>query len=259
MVSVWLEVLESLGLDPNFWCSVEYFQKAGWREYLGNDQVLVKDQSGEFMLPCLSLTAAVPSFPTDAKRIWSDLPLFADYGLSAWAEPEPLDWEFIYDPQQFLNLSGGAWATFRKNIRKWPRENQGWVYAPLTDQDELAIVDVTTEWLAGVKDSTIHDDEVMLSYLFTGEHRWGLFTETGTLVGINVYDSNYKYINFRYSICRSEPFVSEFLRWLFYTSSDILSSGKLVNDGGCLDREDLRVFKERLRPVKTRKVYSWSK
>ena len=80
------------------------------------------------------------------------------------------------------------------------------------------------------------------------------------LVALNIWDENYKYVNYRFCfVDHSEPFLDEFVRYLFYTDLWILSKNKLVNDGGVLGRPGLEKFKDRLHPFRKRKVYSYIK
>lgn len=109
------------------------------------------------------------------------------------------------------------------------------------------------------EDQVIHDDEVMIDYLFHGDNRKILVDKNGFILGINIFDSNYKYINFRFSFSRNIKFLSEYLRYVFYTDPAILNQNKLVNDGGSLDNKNLAFFKEKLNPLEKRKIFSYIK
>jgi len=90
-----------------------------------------------------------------------------------------------------------------------------------------------------------------------GIEKMGLYKD-GKLVAINIWDENYKYINYRYCIVdRKEPFLDEFVRYLFYTDLVILKTGKLVNDGGTVGNQGLEHFKDKLNPIRKRKVHSY--
>jgi len=75
------------------------------------------------------------------------------------------------------------------------------------------------------------------------------------LVGLNVWDENYAFVNYRLCIDNGEPYLQEFLRYLFYTQ-DVLATERWVNDGGSLGREGLERFKLKLNPVAVWKVFS---
>jgi hypothetical protein len=81
--------------------------------------------------------------------------------------------------------------------------------------------------------------------------------DSGKVLGINIWDLNDTYINYRYCFCSNEPFLSEYMRLLFYTDPEILSTGKLVNDGGCLGNDNLKAFKKKLNPISVREVSSY--
>ena len=77
------------------------------------------------------------------------------------------------------------------------------------------------------------------------------------LVGMNVWDENFAFINYRYCIDDGAPFLNEYLRYCFYTHPTILLINKYVNDGGCLDSEGLKKFKMKLNPLAVYKVFSY--
>jgi len=87
-----------------------------------------------------------------------------------------------------------------------------------------------------------------------------LYDENEQLMAINAWDENWEFINYRVCIVRqNEPFLDEFVRWLFYTDSQIQSSGKLVNDGGTLGSPGLERFKDKMNPYRKRITHSWIK
>ena len=248
----YLKALERFGIEPNFWCSQEYFDRANWttKDYMG--YVWVVDSDVFRMLPSIRLGDGTVN----------------DTGLNCWAGLQGegvhgevnqfLDYNFIYDPKRFLDLSGGAFQVFRKNSRKYPKRYGSGFYTDRyhTVIDEGDVKDLFICWLEG-KEGEIHDDEVMLDFLLNGNNRKVLIDDDGKIVGLNVWDENFMYINFRYCICEPGKFLSEYMRLLFYTDPEILAKGKLVNDGGCLGDDNLFRFKEKLNPVKINKVYSW--
>ncbi len=80
------------------------------------------------------------------------------------------------------------------------------------------------------------------------------------MVGMNVWDENHLYINYRLCIVDpSERFLDEFMRYLFYTDPLIMEQNKLVNDGGVLGNEGLKRFKDKMNPFSVRPVYSWTR
>ena len=254
----YLDLLEHNGIFPNFWCSEEYFDKAGLEtdEWHGIVKVFDKNFEGVVFPPMSEREESLVYFPLE--RIWSDFesqgPLVG-YGF----KKAFLDLEFIYDPRNFLDMKGGKWATFRKNSRKFLSRNSEhkFFYVPVRECDEIEaqVKDLLIEWLEGRPESQeIMDDMVMVEYILHGDRRKVLIDSSGKVWGINVWDENYRYINFRYCICKEGLFLSEYMRLLFYTDPDILAKKKFVNDGGCLDNENLKRFKLKMNPIKMRKV-----
>ena len=106
----YLQRLEQLGIDPNFWCSIEYAEKAGLRgsEVMTRNGLAfsVKDLAeGWDVFPPLG-----PSSLDGHSKIWSDFPDFPGEALGY--TPHFLDYEYIYDPRAFLTMEGGEWMTF---------------------------------------------------------------------------------------------------------------------------------------------------
>lgn len=167
-----------------------------------------------------------------------------------------MDRQYIYNPKAFTDLSGGGWATFRKNIRKWPRRiGRGrHEYRRLTDEDKPKVGHLLSNW--SVRHPEVFDPVTMIHLCLFGTWRWGLFVGD-RLCGMNVADNNYRYINYRYCLDDGSDFIQEFLRYQFYTSDWTLQSGMLVNDGGDLDEEHLAEFKMKLRPFEVRRVFQY--
>lgn len=240
----YLKVVENSGLSPNFFMSEEYLEAKGleWIEERGLWGCRESGEPGWYLPPVrvdggLGLHAVV----------WAGLP-----GVEG---PEFLDYEFIYDPQRFLSLGGHHWSVFRKNVRKWPMRmaSNGSEYRRLAEDECMEEgANLFASWAGG---GEVFDPETMLRMVVGGRNRAGLF-RGGVLVGMNVWDWNWMYVNFRLCLDNGEPFLQEYLRWLFYTSPVILDSGKLVNDGGCLGSGGLFNFKMKLHPVEVRKIYS---
>lgn len=249
----YLKRLKTLKIAPNFWCSDEYFQKAGWQTFeTENNRICVMTQENILALPPVELSGLSAQI-SPYHEVWADLPNYKPEK----AQPVFLDYEYLYDPQNFVTMPGKKWAVFRKNSRKFPRRIYEQVdYRPIVNIP--GIEDLLSEWVDDITEDTIEDAEIMMKYVFGGEKRGGLYgIRTGHLYGMNIWDSNYQYLNYRYCICRPHfEFLSEHMRWLFYTTAAILDS-RLVNDGGTLGRESLKRFKDKLNPVAIRPVYSW--
>lgn len=254
----YLYLLEKFQVRPNFWCSLEYFNKADLSiVQLYGEGFGVMDSFTDSLLNESITGLLFP--PIDEKKglfrassIWADFEGFKSF---PGVEKSFLDYEYIYDPKAFLDMSGKKWLTFRKNSRKFSRKFP-WEYRDFKSEDSGWLNNIMGDWLDGCEDEEIHDARVMLRYLHEGENRKVLIAG-GIPVGINIWDENYRFINFRYCICKDIPFLSEFMRWLFYTDEKILSKNKLVNDGGVLDRPGLKTFKDKMNPAEVREVYSW--
>lgn len=254
----YLNLVQSQNLTPNFWMSEEYIEKKG-------------------LVWCRDSKSLLEGFKeTSESNEWFFLPIYdsmfwfnsnAIYCGFLRQDNSPyqdifLDYQFIYDPKDFLNMEGHKWATFRKNVKKYPhRKTTGYpFYTNLyTDEDEdetkNEIIEFITNWSIR-KENKIYDPEILVKYALQGQHRKVLFFEE-RLVGINIWDENFKFINFRYCIDNGEPFLNEYMRYLFYTDPEIQNKNKLVNDGGSLDSEGLFNFKKKLNPIEILKVYSY--
>jgi hypothetical protein len=217
------------------------------------------------MEDCAGDGSIITMFPRIHSRfgLITDPPFWSDFAEIEYPETNQtkfLDYEFIYDPKNFLNMEGGEWQVFRKNCRKFPRRVPGGLdnlkYIRVEDYDRpIKLEDLFISWLKGLKEETlIQEEKVILRYLVEGKNRKILADAGGIIYGINIWDENYYYLNYRYCFCRKEDFLSEFMRLLFYTDSEILNKNKFVNDGGCLGSEALKKFKEKMNPVKIREV-----
>lgn len=253
MPSKYLSLLEELSIAPNFWCSEEYFNKAKLKEFCKEKTFWVEDPEGYFMFPKLGQLGFKNSIPN--KGIFSD---FLDFiPKEEGAKRVFLDYEYLYDPKKFQKMEGSSWKVFRKNVRKFPKRNKSpVVYSSRVLEDSL-INFLLIEWLENIE-GIIYDSDMLLDYVFRGESRKVLTDEENKILyGMNVWDSNFKYTNFRFCICKRIPFLSEYMRWLFYTDEEVHWENKLINDGGVLDNPQLKFFKDKLNPVQVREVYSW--
>lgn len=245
--------MKSKGITPNFYCSIPYWQVSG-TELKQDDGYYWLECDGVCLIPPISL---YEDQPIPVNFIWSD---FQNYNMGEPWYKTFLDWEYIFNPKDFSDLSGKKWRKFRKNIKKWPTNNENWQYTLESPKSE-ELYDLLLEWLQN-KSETAQDSDI-IGGLVTDEEvsiqRKYLFNNN-ELIGVNVWDENYHYINFRVSITHEEePFSDEFLRWLFYTDPTILKSNKLVNDGGVVDNPNLEWFKDKMNPYIKRPVYSWER
>ncbi|NCC58554.1 MAG: hypothetical protein EOM17_13140 [Synergistales bacterium] len=256
----YLTLLSQSGIAPNFWTSQAYLERAGATECVKGDLVWL-EADGVPLFPALSFSGTVaPPCCWYVPYCWSD---FA--GVSFPDTPkELLDYEYLYDPGAFETMSGGKWATFRKNCRKFPTRNPESVYGRTTEPSPEELVALLQRWASRFdEDATIHDFSVILRYIEDVKHDANFGWKTlrlkdGLLVGINIWDRSWKYINFRYCFCDQDyPFISEYMRWLFYTDPAITAQKRLVCDGGVVDRPELKAFKEKMNPLQVREVYSW--
>jgi len=227
------------------------FQKADFIEYQYNGVVYIADPDRRNILPPISKGG---QFPVNVP-VWADLGKYSPKGLKA----KFLDYEYVYDPNSFIDLSGSKWKVFRKNIKKFSKRYHLKTFYR-TDFNKQQIYNFVEEWADEIKWDEVQDAKVMLKYAYNGHNRKALINQDGKIIGLNIWDCNFKYINFRYCLCLNMPFLSEYMRYLFYTNittSDITGGPVLVNDGGTLGNPGLKTFKNKLNPIKTRKVFSW--
>ncbi len=246
------------GIDPSFFHSQPYLDFTG-AECLSNLVYIWVELEGWIMFPPLLLSGVGvvgpgKSFPKG--DIWCN-DIDNNYaGSGAWKE-EFLDWEYLFDPVDFLHMDGGDWNTFRKNIRKWPRENPKWTYS-MKPPHQARIQEMILDWFEQ-KGNDIDDAEIIVNFILQrhpGIRRKYIYRD-GELVGVNVWDWNAHFINYRLCIAKSgERFLDEFMRYLFYTDPGIQMSRKFVNDGGSLSNDGLERFKDKMNPRYKRKRYS---
>lgn len=249
----YIRTLERFGIRPNFWCSNEYFAKAQFNDAKTGRAIWVEDQAGMTVLPPISIQTGMFCSDVNVGDIWCGLDGFS------CGQAEFLDYEYIYNPAHFKDMSGHKWATFRKNSRKYPKRATSTLnYLPVRANDHIEEVTAfSVEWGQQIKWEEVQDGNVMLSYLFEGQNRAVLIDGERKIHGINIWDVNHKFVNFRYCLCLDEPFLSEFMRLLFHLSS--IHYGKLVNDGGVLGNSQLKAFKDKLNPVEVNEIFSWKR
>ena len=265
---MYMDVLKSHGIEPNWWCSEEYFEKAGWVETSDGYSCCVREDDGTVVLPPIRIATNGPTWANSPTgEVWAGLATY--YPTQGFALPgdggpeaEFLDYNFIYDPLDFATMPGKKWATFRKNCRKYQRRSPVLLsYIPAKDLPYVKFTHyadrLLNEWLPAQPE--IEDAETIVKYVYEGQHRMILIGKHDEIHGINIWDENYYYTNFRYCICCDRPYLSEFMRYLFYMYINRQSQAlpKPVNDGGSLGRESLKKFKMKLNPTKVVKVYSW--
>ena len=155
---VYLQLLERHSIDPNFWCSEEYFQKAGLEIKREGDTYWIEDE-GMMVFPPINLQTGLGEWLIcSPDKIWSDFVGTEDVFFSP-IEKEFLDYEYLYNPQDFLKMEGKKWGVFRKNSRKFPdRCGQRLIYDAIKSLELMVgwgqvkdqLKEVMIDWLGGV-------------------------------------------------------------------------------------------------------------
>lgn len=268
MKTRYMELMAKANIIPNFFCSDEYFTLSALVEKIEDGHVYWFDpDTGWIVCPPLEEDTGKPitKFGPDwMQKVWADL---TGWVMPGYSSSTFLDLEIIYNPAKFLKMEGGEWQTFRKNSRKYPNrfkhgkleyerlENLQSKMNPIILKDRM--MKLYSDW-ANHKEESIEDSTLIMRYIDRGENRKVLHNK-GDIIGINIWDKNRKYVNFRFCICKNEDFLSEYMRLLFYTDNDILQTGLMVNDGGVLDNPRLEKFKMKMNPIGIRNVRSWVK
>ena len=260
--SKYLDVLRKFNIIPNFICSQEYFDRSGVEEFEEGEYAYWAENNWIVAPPInISTGELLLHFKGWNYQIWTD---FQGWEMSSEYEKKFNDFEYIYDPRHFLNITGSNWAVFRKNIRKFPGRYGN---APLRYMEvpplyvfEKQLNDLFLEWVKNkAEDQEIYDDGTLMNYLFNGYNRKILVDKNDYVLGINIWDTNYKFINFRFNFTRNIKFLNEYLRHLFFTDPLILNQNKLVNDGGSLNSKSLEAFKDKLNPIEKREIFNYIK
>jgi len=213
------------------------------------------------MFPPVPIQERAGTPPVDF--VWSDFD-----GTEPWEGYESvfLDFEYIYDPKNFQGpLEGKKWKTFRKNARKWPKAHEGFrcisSLAPEHYNDEVRIL--LADWGLRKLDEA-EDFETMMIFALRpppGVGHFYVIDEKGELASVSVWDRNWKFINYRFLIVRKDgpkdAFLDEFSRLAFHRYCAETFPGTLINDGGTLGKPGLERFKDKLHPIRKRRVYSW--
>lgn len=258
----YLTVMNNRGIIPNFFCSEPYLElhpeitfnkKDGW----------VWLQDGEWtVFPPLSIVKNSGKYPEMVKKIWCNFELTHDIFIrsiqtTSWMY-EMLDWEYIFNPHLFLHMDGGNWQTFRKNSRKWVRNNPEYSYTN-NIEDLQECYELVSNWIDRKGEENLLDGDFLLEFLMLDSLKmyYGFLRNgNGDIVAINVADQNYLFWNYRICFSADEPFLDEFARLCFYTDPIILNSRKMVNDGGVLDSPGLERYKDKMNPVFKRERFS---
>jgi len=245
-ISDYLRIVSDVGVCPNFWMSEEYIDKArlewvktsnglsGFKDnYMDDEWFFPPIRGGNFVLNENIYSGFLITNP----------PIKSNF----------LDYQFIYQSSNFLDLSGGKWAVFRKNIKKYQRRIRRDLHYRTLQPDEQTqrLEALLLKW---AQDKKIYDPEVMVRFVMEGNNREALFAG-GELVGLNVFDENHWFVNFRYCLDDGSPFLNELMRYLFY----INRPATYVNDGGSLNNPTLHAFKVKLNPFLVYKIYSYRK
>ena len=251
---LYLTRASELKVEPNFFMSLAYIRLSNLRGRVKDGWVWIQDKNWCVFPP---LPLGDSNIDYSASRIWA---LFGDSGSSISSDYKFLDWQYIFCPHNFTAMTGGYWETFRKNVRKWPSRNIGWTYSEKSPTLKEA-GELIGEWLE-IRKQSVEDAEFLARFAifaqFSGIERKFLYNSTEQLIGINAWDENWKYINYRVCIVKpGEDFLDEFMRYLFFTDEDILQREKLVNDGGTLGNLGLERFKDKMNPISKVKIYSY--
>ncbi len=243
----YLKAVSDAKFLPNFWMSEEYIQKAGlhYVEMFGMEGF--QDVPGDWFFPPLFCSLPVlrgniySGFLTDKLRVCGKV-------ASTF-----LDYQFIYQASDFDDLSGNKWKVFRKNIKKYERRVSGKLnYKPLEPGEQTQQVEnLLLKWADGRE---VFDSEVFILFVMKGHNREALFVDD-KLVGLNVFDQNFAFTNYRYCLDDGSPFLNELMRYLFYTNR----GSATINDGGSLGLEGLYHFKHKLNPIQIYRVFSYGR
>jgi hypothetical protein len=258
---LYLNLIKIYNIDPNFFISKTYFDRPELKAKRNDNWVWI-EENGKAIFP------ALPIYLTKQSDIW-EFPFVSSYWCgfdgdvnNEWLNlPENkyfLDYQYIYDPNHFLDLSGGKWESFRKNVRRFLKREKGYSYDTVVNEND--IYSLLHKWLEFHKKDA-QDAPFIVNHLLEpaeGDYIKYLHDKQGNLLAVNYADENYKYINYRFIIADRKKYVDEFARYCFYTDPYILSKNKLVNDGGTLGFEGLERFKDKLNPLKKIKMYSWN-
>lgn len=242
--------IEELGITPNFFISEIYLNQSDIIGKKKHGWVWIEENNLPLFPPLPYRFSLIRKAPV--QKYWAGWP--NNQGINT----PFLDYQYIYDPKDFLKMEGGKWATFRKNSRKWANREEKVTYTRICDDDQA--VSLMVNWITR-NQKTVQDVQFIVDCILTPPtdcYIKYLYDATGKLTAINFADENYKYINYRFLICRREPFADEYARLCFYLDPYIQNKGKMVNDGGSLGLPGLEKFKDKLNPIEKNKIYSFN-
>lgn len=254
---------QQLGIVPNFFMSDAYLAIAN-AEMMERNGWMWMEEGGEIILPPIPSPLTFPdTMKLPEGKVWAGFE--NTYNLifySHFYDNMLLDYQYIFNPESFQSMEGGMWETFRKNSRKWSKRNGPGEYiseSELNQPNLTQLYPLLGEWLE-YRMETVQDAEILAEFAVFSKHPGitrRFLRVDGRIVGVNAWDENYKYINYRICITKAgEPFLNEYMRLLFYTDSEILKRGKLVNDGGHIGIPGLEKFKDKMNPVLKKPIYS---
>lgn len=254
-IQYYLKQAQSLEINPNFYTSLPYLELFE-AECIIKDSWIWLEAENWILLPPLPLVRNALDRHYPRTEIWSS---FSSMDVSKFHYKEFLDWQYVFDPKAFNDLSGGSWNVYRKNIRKYPKRHERWLYTVENTTKTEEILDLVWKWIEN-KGDTVLDAEFILKYLSNSDrtdiHKAFLYQDK-ELVAVNAWDENWKYINYRFCITKpNEPFLEEFVRYLFYGSPVIQDANKLVNDGGSLGNSGLESFKNKMNPLSKTPIFT---
>lgn len=243
----YLTTLQKSDYTPNWWMTWEYPLQAKLEWVVWGDLAgwVDPEDPDVWFLPPLGSDGFELHHPT-----------FAGFPNAVGPNGTFLDHQYIYDAHRFLDLSGGKWKVYRRNIRKYPARTKGELsYQKLIlGEREEEVGELLETWAQG---RTLQDPDTLVRFVLYGSRRWGLFRD-GALVGVNVGDVNYLHAIYRYCVDDGTPYLNEYLRHRFFTSS-WTQDRRWVNDGGDLGNPGLARFKRRLNPAVVNDIHSYSR
>lgn len=255
--------IQKSNYQPNFFCSLSFWEAMDWKAVRVSGGISIFDNKhGDFVLPCLDRKGHYVPGPFYYSLIGMDKQ--GNYSNGSCFFPEEsnfVDFNYIYDPDRTEKASGSSFRVFRKNKEKWPKRNLSFevVKGPFSSKDKNGIKDLILKWLSSDEDKKIYCVDSLLHFIRADSSSSLIIKKEGKIVSWNVWDENYKYINYRWCVVDpDENFLSEFSRYLVHShlnSPFNRINPKLINDGGCLDSPGLMFFKDRMNPVAREKIY----
>lgn len=254
--NLYLTRIEELDIEPNFFLSETYLNQNCLIGKSKNNWIWIEDD-GQPIFPAIPINKKALEYPYPITNCWAGFNIDSTdvYRKSIW---EFLDWQYLYNPKAFLNMVGGEWASFRKNSRKFIKRNPNCTYTWRRDDKQVRLL--LSHWMERNQE-TVQDPMFIIQCILkptNKEYIKYMYNEKKHLIAINFADENWKYINYRFIICKKEPFADEYARLCFYLDPYIQNKNKLVNDGGTLGNPGLEKFKDKLNPISKTQIYSWT-